>query len=77
MNTAASLGVDVGIKQACEALNLSRATLYRHFGKNAATEEKPAIQRTLPPLALDESEKQAVPDALHSERFRDSAPRQV
>ncbi len=31
MNAAITLGTDVGIKQACEALNVSCATLYRHM----------------------------------------------
>ena len=76
MNTAVTLGADVGIKQACESLNVSRATLYRHIEKDASAEEMP-VKRPMPPLALNESEKQTVLDVLHSERFRDSAPRQV
>jgi len=76
MNAAVTLGVDVGIKQACKALNVSPATLYRHIGKSSAADETP-IKRPVPPLALSEQERQTVLDVLHSERFRDTAPHQV
>lgn len=76
MNAAITLGADVGIKQACEALNVSRATLYRHMIKNNAADETPA-KRLASPLSLSESEKQSVLSVLHSKRFCNMAPHQV
>jgi putative transposase len=76
MSTAVTLGADVGIKSACNALNISRATLYRDMEKAVAGEQAPT-KRPAPPLALSEPEKQSVLDVLHSERFCDKAPRQV
>jgi len=76
METATSLSQLVGKKKACEALDISRATFYRHID-NTAANEKPSAKRPKPPLALNEQEKQAVLDVLHSERFCDMAPHQV
>jgi putative transposase len=73
--TASQFAPELGITTACEALVLSRATLYRHL-----TPHKPQVQRhsRLPHhRALDQRERQAVLDILHQERFVDKAPREV
>jgi len=71
MKATASLARDVGIRTACHALDVSRAGFYRW--KNPA-QEKPRPQ---PPLALSASERSAVLDLLHEDRFIDKAPREI
>jgi transposase InsO family protein len=73
MNTALELSREVGIKPACEALNLNRASFYR-------AQQPPStgvVERPRPPLALSSDEEQQVLAHLHSERFMDSSPYQV
>ena len=73
MNAARDLGQIIGdIKEACEALQVPRASFYRFFGP-----DKPKKEKSRPPLALSEQEEQVVLDALHSERFQDQAPAEV
>ena len=76
MSAVSSLSQDVGKKSACEAPAVPRATFYRHMSPKPKplVEEKPS---PVPVLALDNQEKRAVIDLLHSERFQDKAPRQV
>jgi putative transposase len=62
----------VGTTSACHALGLPRASLYR-----MRRPPKPAASRPAPARTLAPSERQAVLDALHSERFMDHAPAQV
>jgi len=65
-----------GKKAACEALQFPRATFYRHL----KVEKRPfkiVNARPVPPLALNDEERQAVTDLLHSERFCDDAPHQI
>ena len=76
MNTASDLSKDVGRKPACEALQVSRATFYRHMGRKHCPSKDNGSQ-FIPPLALAPSEKQTVVDILHSERFRDRTPYEV
>ena len=59
--------------QACEALGVARSTLYR---RRRPVTSKPTHRRR-PHRALDNSERQQVLTALHSERFVDKAPAQV
>ena len=58
---------------ACEALQISRATFYRHLNPDIPS----PCKRPKPPLALDEQEKQMVIDTLHSDQFCDLSPYQV
>ena len=75
MATAVSLGNAVGVKPACGALNIPRATFYR---RKLACKDKPACAvRPLPPLALSIKEHQAILDVAHEERFWDSSPYQI
>lgn len=65
----------VGVAPLCEALGLSRATVYRTWhGERFPAEPKP---RPKPARALDEDERRAVLDVLHEERFVDQPPAQV
>ena len=65
---------DIGVKPACEALGLSRATYYRH--KAPPAEAKPWGAATSP-RALKAEERKQVLDLMHSERFMDQAPREI
>lgn len=66
------LAAKVGIKRACEALGISRSSLYR------ARQPHPATQvRQMPAHALSLEERVEVRETLNSERFMDKAPRQV
>ena len=70
---AAELAPTAGIRAACSALGVARATFYR---QRAPDRSAPA-NRSRPPLALSELERRVVLDALHSERFIDAAPHQI
>ena len=77
MQQAISLSTEVGIKAACDALNVPRSTLYRNSSPDDAANGKKVSKRPSPPLALDKAERQAILDLLHSKRFCDMAPHQV
>jgi putative transposase len=76
MEAAAALSNDVGVKPACQALSLPRASFYRYIANKPAYEPL-SSNRPAPPLALTEIETQSVIDVLHSERFCDMAPHQI
>lgn len=73
MNAARELSHTVGVRSACDALNLSRASFYRA----RHTSSTQPIERPRPPLALNPDEQQQVLAILHSERFADCSPYQV
>ena len=75
MSAAAELRIDVGAVAACESLEISRATFYRHQNNGGVTNR--CSHRPAPPLALSEAERQKVLDLLHNERFMDRSPCQV
>jgi hypothetical protein len=61
----------VGVKAACEALNVPRASFYRKRGLGVF----PAVAAArFIPRALDTAERDAVLACLHEERFQNSAP---
>jgi putative transposase len=76
INAVATLGSRTNRKQACEALDVPRSSFYRHL---SARQKTPLVQRhpRAAPLALGEDEKKEVIGILHSERFQDTAPRQI
>ena len=74
MNAALELGRDTGIKPACEALDVNRASFYR---AQAPGQDGIPPERPRPPLALSAEEEQRVLDTLHSERFIDCSPYQI
>lgn len=70
---AEELGSRVGLSQACRALGVSRATVYRrHRGPTAGVGSRRGHPRALSP-----AEREAVLSELHSERFQDQAPAEV
>ncbi len=64
---------EVGVQAACGALAVAAASYYR-WRRPAGSE--PGV-RPRPPLALSESEEQAVLEVLHAERFVDVAPAEI
>ena len=75
MSITDSLAKDVGIKPACDALVVSRASFYRW--QNQGEDSEKEYIRPLSPLALSPYEQQQVLDTLHDERFADKAPQEV
>ena len=68
---AESLAEQVGVKRACEVLEVPRSRLYR--SRQPQTEPKP---HQAPPHALSDTERAQMRATLNSERFMDKAPRQ-
>jgi putative transposase len=66
------LGERVGVSKACRLLGVPRSSLYR-----ARKPKLASVPRPTPPRALSPSEKAEVRAVLNSERFWDSAPREV
>ena len=64
----------VGVKAACEALDVPRASFYRKRGSGGLS---PAVAVRYVPRALVSSEREAVLSCLHEERFQNSAPAAV
>ena len=62
----------LGTAAACDALGISRATVYRRRQPTRSPVARPA-----PPRALNPVEREAVLEMLHSDRFLDQAPAQV
>lgn len=70
------LAPDVGMKQACIVLNLSRSSMHRHDVRQRhlhATKAAPSV-RPAPPLALSDAERRDLLDTLNSARFADHTP---
>jgi putative transposase len=59
----------------CQSIGVSRASLYRR--RQPARPSTPRSPRAASPRALVPAERQAVLDALHSERFLDQSPVEV
>lgn len=64
----------LGVKPACSALGLSRATHYRRLRPKLPSVCRP---RPVPANALTPAERQEVLDLMRSQRFVDCAPAQV
>ncbi len=75
MTAAHQLGQTVGRAAACRALNVPRASLYRHLRPSEPA--TPAAPRPSPLRTLAPAEQQRILDVLHSERFQDKAPNEV
>jgi putative transposase len=71
MQATEELAPQMGVAPLCEAVGLSRASLYRH------RRPRKECRRPTPARALSEPERQEVLQVLHSERFVDAAPAQV
>ena len=61
-------GATIGKATACQALSLPRATYYRRLSPTVCSD------RPKPPRALDDGERRAVLDVLHSPDYLDKAP---
>jgi putative transposase len=70
--TQASQERGVAVYSLCEALDMPRATYYRHQSDN--TEQRADESRQPPKNALSSEEKRQVLNLLHSERFIDKTP---
>ena len=64
----------IPLQRACAALELSRATLYRHLKPKTRA---PATTRRRSGRRLSDAERQAVLEVLHEPRFADQPPLQV
>ena len=71
MQATETLAPQAGIAPVCDALGISRASLYRR----RRPRQEP--RRATPARALSEPERHEVLQLLHSERFVDAAPAQV
>lgn len=72
LSIAEEAGRVVGVSEGCHSLGIPRSSFYR------AREPKPApVPRPSSPRALDPAEREEVRATLNSERFCDSAPREV
>jgi putative transposase len=76
MDAALTLSSDIGIKPACESLDIPRARFYRVQARKHTPVVEPK-KRPSPPRALSVEERQEVIDILHSDRFVDKAPHEV
>ena len=76
MEAALTLSFEVGIKPACESLDVSSAGFYRMKAQRNAPPVEPS-KRPSPPRALSSDERQGVLDILHTDRFVDKAPYEV
>ena len=75
MDTAETLGDEVGLHQACRALGVSRASFYRRRQwKETPAPERPSAPS---PRALSPEQRGQVRNTLNRERFMDKAPREV
>jgi len=76
MEAAVILSSEVGIKHACEALDVARAGFYRTQARKDVPFVEPVQDRTSP-RSLSSEERQGVLDILHTDRFVDKAPYEV
>jgi putative transposase len=68
---------EVPVYAACDALNVSRASLYRSW-RPVEPPAAPVIRvRTPSPRRLDDAERQAILDTLHLPEFADQPPTEV
>jgi putative transposase len=72
-----ALSRQVGISQACQALDVPRSWYYRAQRERQTCAPPAAPERPSPKHALGAGEKAAVRDLLNSERFMDQPPREV
>ena len=75
MKAVTELGADLGVKKACQALGVPRASYYRHRWGRRLTHPRRWPRPTK--RALPEPVRQEVLDVLRSEPYADKAPAQV
>lgn len=76
MQAVESSRAEIGVKPACDALGLSRASYYRHKGPPGEAKPSAAVASGSP-RALKPEERQQVLDLMRSERFMDQPPREI
>jgi hypothetical protein len=76
MEAVEVLTPEVGPRPACAARGIPPATVYRYRCRRIGLPPLPR-RRPSPGRALVLQERQEVVDILHSEEFRDKAPREV
>ena len=76
MNVAEEARGGLGVKTACEALGVARASLYRRR-RRALTPAQEPKPRPSPPRAMPPAERQELLDTIHQERFVDMPPPQI
>lgn len=69
---AENLGQHIGVKRACEVLDVARSSLYDARQPEQSPSPRPPSER-----ALSQEERGTVRDVLNSDRFVNSTPRQV
>jgi putative transposase len=73
MEAVERLATNIPVRRACAALSIPPASFYR-WSQPASSSQ---TERPRPPLALSDTEEQAVLGELHSERFVDRAPAEI
>ena len=75
----AELASKIGVRNACDAVGVAQASYYRRHRRSPPPQRPaPLPHKDRPqPRALSESERAAILDELHSERFVDTAPAAV
>ncbi len=68
------LAATTGVRAACQALALPRASYYRKMRPRGS---RPPVARRLPARALRPEERETVLGCLHEERFQDRSPAAV
>ena len=76
IQTVERLGETVGVSRACQALKVPRASLYR-ARRVVEPKQQSSEKPTTAPRSLSQAEQTEVRQILNSERFQDSAPREV
>jgi len=76
MEAVEQLASTTGLKRACETLSINRASLYRRRDRKATIACEPPHRRQ-PPLKLNATERQAVVELMHSDRFVDTSPHTI
>ncbi len=77
MSLLNNLGPDVSLRSACRALGFSRATVYRTRRDAPVAAPLPPRSVPPPPRRLTDTQRAAVIEVLHSERFVDQPPREI
>ena len=75
----AELAPKIGVRNACDAVGVAQASYYRRHRRSPPPQRPaPLPHKDRPqPRALSESERAAILDELHSERFVDMSPTEV
>jgi putative transposase len=75
----AELAPTIGVRDACQAVGAAQAGYYRRHRQSPPPQRPAPVghRERVQPRALSLSERQAILEALHSDRFVDLAPAEV